>query len=477
MTGLRRLEPTSLHLEPEKRHLFERGLPVLLMGFVFLDRGFAWIHVPGTPLFITEIVLATGFLAAIRGLGRYVVWKNSRSVFVVVAFVVWGVIRTLPSLFEDIEMAFRDSANWFYVIAAFSLLDLLIRKPKTLGRWLAGYKRLVIPIVIIVPVVVVLSELIDGLTVPDSDVSFLSYKPGNALVHLFLAVAFLWAVWRPTGSRETRWRYLVTAAGVAGILAVSTQGRGGFVAVTVAGALLLLFTNERSRLVMAVAGSLVAIALTFVVLDPRLDVGGRDLSAEQFADNVSSIVTGEGEGELGGNIDWRLEHWSRIWHGVNRQAPMVGHGFGVNIAAIYGIPQADIGLRNAHNSHLTVLARMGWIGGVVWLALWTIWFAETRRAWGRCRELGLHYLAGLSAWVMVGVAATLVNAIFDPTLEGPQVGIWLWVLAGLGIFLSIVTRDQRFGLHGDLPVIRLESSIQQALSRRPVRHARGMTRR
>lgn len=460
------LEPTPLHVQSEKRRLFERGLPLLLMGFVFLDRGFAWLHVPGTPLFITEIVLATGLVAAIRGLGRDLVWKNSSSVSVLAMFVAWGLIRTLPGLFDEVEMAFRDSANWIYVVATFAVLDVLLHRPETLARWLAGYKKLVVPIILLVPTVAFLADLIDGFTVPDSDVSFFSYKPGNAAIHLFLAVALLWAVWRPDNLREARWRYLVTAAGVAGILALSTQGRGGFVAVTVAGALFLLFTNERSRLVLTVSGSLIAIALTFVVLDPRLDVGGRDLSAEQFADNVSSIVTGEGEGELGGNVDWRLEHWSRIWHGVNREAPMVGHGFGVNIAELYGIPQADIGLRNAHNSHLTVLARMGWSGVAIWIAFWAVWFAETARAWGRYRKLGLPYLAGSSAWVMVGVAAINVNAIFDPTLEGPQVGMWLWTLAGLGIFLSILTRNRRFGLYGDSPVIRLESSIQQALSRR-----------
>lgn len=477
MTALHQSEPATLRHDSERRRLFEKALPFLLMGFVFFDRGFAWLHVPGTPLFITEIVLATGLVAAVRGLGRDVVWKNSSAAGIVVAFAMWGLIRTLPGLFDDIETAFRDSANWIYVITGFALLDVLLRKPETLSRWVAGYKRLVIPIVVLVPVIAFLADVVDGFTVPDSDVSFFSFKPGNAAVHVFLALALLWAVWQPLGHRQTRWRYLVTTAGVAGILALSTQGRGGFVAVTVAGALLLLFTRERSRLVVAVAGSLLALAVTFVVLDPRLDVGGRDLSAEQFADNVSSIVTGEGEGELGGNVDWRLEHWTRIWHGVNQDSPMIGHGFGVNLAEIYGIPQADIGLRNAHNSHLTVLARMGWIGGLLWVALWAAWFVDTARARRRYRELGLPHLAGASAWTMVGVAAIHVNAFFDPTLEGPQVGVWLWALAGLGIFLSILSRNRRFGSLGDSPLIRLESSIQQALTPRPAPRAPGTTRR
>jgi hypothetical protein len=37
---------------------------------------------------------------------------------------------------------------------------------------------------------------------------------------------------------------------------------------------------------------------------------------------------------------------------------------------------------------------------------------------------------------MVGVTAILVNAYLDPTLEGPQVAIWLWTLVGLGLGIA-----------------------------------------
>lgn len=448
----------------EGASIFERTFPLLLVGFVFLDRGFAWFHIPGTPIFITEIVLITGLAAAIRGVARPLVWARTNTIVLLVAFLVWGVIRTVPGLFEDIEASLRDAANWTYILAGLAVLDLLLRRPATLGRWLEGYRRLIVPIVLIVPLVAFLAEQTTGINVPDSDVSLFSYKPGNAAVHVFLAVAFLWAIWRPQGIRATRWRYLVTGVGLAVILALSTQGRGGFVAVTVAGALLLILTAERSRLMMSVAGSLLALAVIFLAIDPRVEVGGRDVSAEQFADNVSSIVTGEGEGELGGTVDWRMEHWGRVWRGVNDTVPLIGHGFGVNLADFYGIPQADIGLRNAHNSHLTVLARMGWIGGGVWISLWLVWFTETWRAWRKYRDLGLPVLSGTCAWAMVGVAAIHINAIFDPTLEGPQVAVWLWALTGLGMFAVIMSRATRPSLGVESPVVRLENSLQLATS-------------
>jgi len=42
----------------------------------------------------------------------------------------------------------------------------------------------------------------------------------------------------------------------------------------------------------------------------------------------------------------------------------------------------------------------------------------------------------LIAVLVVGVTVTLVNAYFDPTLEGAQVAIWLWTLVGLGTALA-----------------------------------------
>ena len=36
-------------------------------------------------------------------------------------------------------------------------------------------------------------------------------------------------------------------------------------------------------------------------------------------------------------------------------------------------------------------------------------------------------------WVFIHWLAALTNATFDPYLEGPQGGIWFWVMFGVGI--------------------------------------------
>ena len=65
---------------------------------------------------------------------------------------------------------------------------------------------------------------------------------------------------------------------------------------------------------------------------------------------------------------------------------------------------------------------------------------------GRYRE------AGIAVWLLVSIPTILVNAIFDPTLEGPQVAWWLWAFLGFGI--SYVTLERS----GRLPQLSLRES-------------------
>lgn len=99
-----------------------------------------------------------------------------------------------------------------------------------------------------------------------------------------------------------------------------------------------------------------------------------------------------------------------------------------------------MGLRNPHNSHLGVLARMGWIGAGLWAAVWFSWFAEIRRARGKLRRNGEHRLFAITTWASVSSVAILINAIFDPTLEGPQVAFWLWGFLGVGLAVAAISR-------------------------------------
>ena len=52
-------------LLPESRIVgqLEQALLFALAGYLFFDRAFAWIHVPGLPLFVGELVIVLGIVA------------------------------------------------------------------------------------------------------------------------------------------------------------------------------------------------------------------------------------------------------------------------------------------------------------------------------------------------------------------------------------------------------------------------------
>jgi hypothetical protein len=88
-------------------------------------------------------------------------------------------------------------------------------------------------------------------------------------------------------------------------------------------------------------------------------------------------------------------------------------------------PRQDV----PHNSHLEL-----------WITLWLTWYAVVLRARSRLKFLGRYFDAAVIEVCIVGVTGILVNAYFDPTLESPQVAIWLWTLVGLTVGIAALNR-------------------------------------
>ena len=44
---------------------------------------------------------------------------------------------------------------------------------------------------------------------------------------------------------------------------------------------------------------------------------------------------------------------------------------------------------------------------------------------------------------MAAVAGFHIEAIFNPSIEGPQTAFWLWTVAGLGMYLTVLSRPSR----------------------------------
>ena len=208
--------------------------PRLLCGYVFFDRAFAWIHVPGTPLFLGELVIVIGVVvllgmhtqsgivrtswcdegdASLHGMGR----DPAR-------------IGALPTWGED---AIRDAAVWYYGIIAVFVIVLLISDPRRISSWLRLFGRIIPWMLVWFPIAIVLdAAFIDRFPmIPDSNIPIVSHRTGNIAV---MAAAGTWL----SLARRPRQRSLQpsSAAGVLTMLATvvilfaAMRNRGGFLA-------------------------------------------------------------------------------------------------------------------------------------------------------------------------------------------------------------------------------------------------------
>jgi hypothetical protein len=424
----------------------------LLGGYLAFDKAFAYLHVPGTPVYVGEAVLLVGIVGVATGTGYLAArLATEPALLLLAAFTCWGLVRTLPYLPRYGLDAVRDAALWYYALAAFAVIAALSRSPDGLDRLLGGLTRFVPWLLAWLPFGVVLSSVEDGSpTVPWSAVSVLNHKPGNAVVAALLALGVLWLLPGRRGDAARAWW---TAVAVVVVMLVVTQNRGGLLAAvagTAAGLALVSPRARRRALHLATVAVLLVVTALAVVPLPVGGAQGRDFSASQLIRNVLSLGGSDVPGNLNGTTRGRIVLWSRV---LDRQVAtgrlVDGSGFGPNLAAEVGVyDEGTTALRSPHNSHLDILARMGLLGLALWIAVWACWY---RQVVGGCRRLareGLHAHRRLSVVCLMVVTAILVSCVFDPQLEGAQVAVLLWTAFGTG---AVVT--SRRALSRAVPVL------------------------
>ncbi len=263
-----------------------------------------------------------------------------------------------------------------------------------------------------------------------------------------IGIAFLWLADGDSKLFTPRQRAWLTTLATLVIVFTGLENRGGLVsaAVLVAG-LLFLLSKRRVELVMAMIGVLVFFAAIGIVFDVRVELfGDRDISIDQFTKNITSIFNpDEGGQRQTETTAWRLKIWEQVLDDVSNDSPIMGFGMGPDLGERYEIStNEDAPLRNPHNSHVGVLARTGWLGAILWALMWITWMAELQTLRRRLRHRNRPRESAAVTWIMLTPIPILVNAIFDPTLEGAQVAMLLWAFFGAGAALVVLARQKRF---------------------------------
>jgi hypothetical protein len=477
--------------------VFLVALAGLLLGYMFMGRGFA--HLGRPPLYVGEIVLLLGLVATGYAIARLRLRiAMSAILWLLVAFMALGLARTVPYLGVYGTDALRDAVLWGYGLFAL-MVYVLVDRDVMLRAW-RGYGWVVPVFALWLPicwnVFRALSVDIDPAN-PGQYIPLVFFKSGDMAVHTVGAIAFLVL---GTGAVATigsfAWRTLIVVPLAWTAFIAGTSNRGSLLA-TLAGIGMLVLLSWRSRNWIPVVAGVLLLAIVLAapgipgfpgLPTPGASPGavasptpvptgeptpstsaepsptgsaeptpstsaeptptppaGRAPSVVQLFENILSIFSTSASGALEGTKAFRLAWWGTIVdYTVFGPHFWLGKGFGVNLADDDGYqPTADGSLRAPHNSHLTVLARMGVPGFILWVLLQGAFAIGLVRSVLANRRAGDARLAALGGWIFVVWTAMMVNTSFDPYLEGPQGGIWFWTLFGAGLVVMRLTPRRR----------------------------------
>jgi len=434
---------------------FGMTLGILVVAYLFLDRGVAHVHPPKAKVaFIGEMTLAFGVIAIVCGT-RWLRKALARDAILatLVAYMLWALFRTVPNIRDfGLQTTVRDAALWYYAGFGIALVTAATAVPDLPERFVRGFRRVVPWLSLWLPIALLVQR--SGIKGPHfrwDGVPMFAHRPGNVCCAAVICLAFVLLVpeqGRARGSAGAPARFFVrpyhpllrtavVALDLMAILLGATQTRGGGLAALV-GVVLIFACMERRRrmriLVPFVAG--ITLVLTIGLLTgASYHTKQRTVSVAQLFENAQSISGGS---ELQVSVNFRTSLWETILRQQTETSRLVtGFGFGPNLAIIGGLtekqPQTAVAaeLESAHNSLLDIFARTGIIGASLFLIVWLGWFRRMFFALRRFR--GEDDIRGVVAACAIGCVAIFINCFFDPTLEGAQVAVVLFTLFGLGL--------------------------------------------
>ncbi len=407
-------------------------LGLVLIGYAFFGKSFAYIGAP--PLYIGDITLFLGVVALLWGGCGFAVLASLPAILLL-ALMGWVTARTLPYVSAYGFDALRDSVIVMYGLYAFVVTGLILEKPSRIRGMLSVMS---VAAAIFVPAILLLLPLsnMEGIlpVLPGTEFPILSVRGSEASVHLLAATLLLMLGLR----RVTVLGILFTILAFA---LIASQNRGGILAIGLPLMTIAILAGRIRELLLVMLIAVAALAVAYAV-DLEIPMANRNISVHQLVDNIASIFNSSDVGTLDHSKQWRLTWWERIYdYTFHGEYFWTGKGFGVNIAESDGyVGDENPNLRSPHSGHLTILARAGVPGLVLWGLLLCAWGTMLVRGFLVARFAGHHTAACLFLLVLGYGAAFIINASFEVALEGPMQGIWFWCVFGFGLGLAMAYR-------------------------------------
>ncbi len=446
-------------MKSDWRPAFAIYLACLLAGYALMDKSFAYIGVGF--IYVSEIGLLLGMLAFclawFQGHIDFGLLKRP-SVVILAAFVLWSLSCTIPYIYKYKLYAIRDALLWGY--AAFTLFILLLIRQEWLERFFRWYGY-AIPFFLVWWILAFFLHWFTNIKHNPFNPAFpiFQLKSGDVAVHLSGIAAYtLFNLSEKAGIKRAGWlTWGIWLLWWANWLVYGVISRAAMLVPLVMLFILLLLNYQPMKKwgVPLLSGMVMVVLLLLTNVHLKIPDPSRkvEVSADQIAINFASLTGRSGERSLENigitiakpgvaittpeptvlrveTISWRLGWWKEIVsYTVNGPYLWRGKGYGINLAVDDGIPaDPDESLRSPHNVFMTILARSGAPGLLLWCTfLLSVAFLLLKNALNQTQSKERAY----AGWFLIYILANVVNGFVDVYLEGPMGGIWFWSLIGV----------------------------------------------
>ncbi len=416
--------------------------PVLayLAAITIFGKGPTYLGIP--PLYWGEVVLALAlaWLVDRRGVVRAFLPDSRPLTYCVLGYLGLGAVLVVRGLPSHGELALRDSAMAYYALLFFVGYELARRRAVSDKLWRTFTAIWLLSMVwtmidVSLPEDYRLSRL--GPILPWRGVSVFWSSHKELIQHLGLATILIFGRWYPRSWQKYHFAW-APAAALALVLAAASQGRAEKLSILAAWGLFLALRFAPGRAFRASRIGFQAAFLAVFVLLAAVLLAPTAVSDLATAGNFDRF-TQAAPGQLQSTSLWRAVWWKQLVAEVWREEPVWGLGFGTDLSYynqyLRRLDEGAWPTRSPHNFNLTVLARMGVLGFLLWAGVMLLGVGGlVRAAWsnrGGGRALEQAERAELAFWAAM-LLATWVNSTLGVLMEGPVLGIWFWFALGFG---------------------------------------------
>lgn len=383
-----------------------------ILDTIAYAKDFAYIRVPGLPLFITDIVLALFLWSLLRGIGmRFLMLDRwwSRLVLVFIAVGAVSVVRGIAG-HQDSTLIARDAAIVVYSLFMFVGFHLV-------ATW-DGVRRVFIALAV-GSIFATLNGLAWFLAQPDQR----RYIPYG----VFLLASFVGTLVF-TINRMLRpalgWALAVIL--LVGILLINA--RTIFLGVGF-GVLVMMLTSPSRKLRLSARSLRLAAGVTVVLASVLWGVS-QTKAGSAFVDRAGTeLISGTLNYSDDSNATFRLLAWFEAFQRFSA-SPVLGEAYGIPFT--FAIDESDA---RPHNTYLTVLYKMGLLGLAPLLALLAGFHWN---GWKSLRLMSSFSQATSMYGLMLGQLLMCLFGVLNLLLESPFLASIFWLTIGIGLRMMSV---------------------------------------